>query len=116
MDVYCPVCGEPWEHDSLHEEAQERYGIPYYLEGSWGEPRVKNPAYDGDAYQAIFKQVSAEFRSKGCAALFGSRCSTPSKETDRTFGLTRQAASAALYDLLGDDMDGAASMLEDLGF
>ena len=23
-DIYCPVCGEPWDHDELHDT-----GIPY---------------------------------------------------------------------------------------
>ncbi len=31
MDLVCPTCGEYWDFDSLHEEAQERYGIPYYV-------------------------------------------------------------------------------------
>ena len=23
MDIYCPVCGEPWENDTLHDYAEE---------------------------------------------------------------------------------------------
>lgn len=124
MDIYCPRCGEPWDLDSLHDEAQARYGIPYYVPETdryavTSPRRPKNPAWDEQAYGSIFEAVRREFQSQGCEALheaFGSKCSVPSTDVDRTFGLTRQAASAALYDLLGDDMDGAAAMLDDLGW
>lgn len=118
MDLYCANCGEPWDHDSLHEEAGERYGVPFYLNDDDKRAMRRNPAYDSDAYQVIFRQVSAEFRTAGCATLksVGAKCSEPSTETDRTFGLTRQQAAGAMYELLGDDMDGAAAMLEDMGY
>lgn len=89
MDLMCPRCGEPWDNDEFHEVAAET----------------------GSTYA----KVAAEFRLKGCEAL-GTSHSTPSTEKDRTYGLTRQDAATALYDLLGDDMDGAAAMLDDLGF
>jgi peroxiredoxin len=54
------------------------------------------------SYQAAVK----EFQKRGCEA-FGSSHNKPmDKETAR--------AAKAIYDLLGDDMDGAASELEDL--
>jgi hypothetical protein len=75
MDVYCPRCGEPWELDSLHEEAAFVYGIPYYLEEpdphSFRPAKVKNPEYDSEAYEKVFREVQREFQSKGCAALAG---------------------------------------------
>lgn len=99
MDLYCPKCGEPWEFDSLHEEAAARK--------------------EAGNYEASYDTVFADFRSRGCKALhaaFGAACSTPSTKRDSTFGLTRQEASAAMYEILGDDMDGAAAMLDDMGF
>jgi hypothetical protein len=118
MDVCCPKCGEPWDHDCLHDEAGERYGVPYFLTPEDKRAYKRNPAYDSDAYQVVYRQVSSEFRAEGCAVLksYGAKCAEPSAETDRTFGLTRQQAAGALYDMLGDDMDGAAAMLEDMGF
>jgi hypothetical protein len=86
MDLYCPKCGEPWENDTFHEVADEK----------------------GMTYQ----EVAAEFRINGCEAV-GSSHNSPSTERDSTFGLTRQEAAGALYDLLGDDMDGAAAMMDD---
>lgn len=92
MDIYCSSCGEPWDNDCIHDEAEAR-GMNY-------------------------RDVSALFRDHGCRVLrsYGGRCSAPSTSTDRTFGLTRQDAAGALYELLGDDMDGAAAMMEDMGF
>jgi hypothetical protein len=122
MDLYCPRCGEPWDFDSLHDEAQARYGVPFYIdEDRYAslKARVKNPAYNEDEYGGIFKSVQKEFRQIGCEAMrvgFGAKCSTPSTGVDRGFGLTRQDAASALYEVLGDDMDGAAAMLEDMGF
>lgn len=131
MDLYCPICGESWDFDTLHEEAGLRYGIPYYLEGVTGydfegpQKKIQNPSYNSDEYQKVYKQVSAEFRMEGCRALklFNGtdkpewcKKETADADRDRTFGLTRSEASAALYDLLGDDMDGAAAMLDDMGF
>lgn len=121
MDVYCPRCGEPWDFDSLHDEAQARYGVPFYVQSGdrYAIDRTPNPAYDSDAYSKVYDLVRKEFQAQGCEAMreaFGAHCSEPSTDTDSTFGLTRQEASAALYDLLGDDMDGAAAMLDDLHF
>ena len=120
MDIYCPKCGEPWEMDSLHEEAQARYGVPYHVPVAdpFAARRELNPAYDGEAYSRVYTEVSQSFRSNGCEALteaYGSKCSTPSESTGN-FGLRPQDAASALYDLLGDDMDGAAAMLDDLGY
>lgn len=123
MDLYCSKCGEPWDFDSLHEEAAARYGIPYYLPNPdrfYSGPKEKNPEYDSDAYQRVYAKVTSEFRSKGCVALnteFGTSECAPEgadAQTDKTFGLTRSEAASALYDILGDDMDGAASMLDDM--
>ena len=92
MDIYCPKCGEPVDNDYIHEYVAEL-----------GMPKT----------EASYNKLAAKYRSKGCVAL-GMKCSAPSTEVDRSFGLTRQAAASVLYDILGDDMDGA--MMEDMGF
>jgi len=80
MDMMCPKCGEPWDNDSLHEEASESH--------------------------RTYKDVSRDFQVRGCEAL-------------TTFGVSHNSDTtaspviAALYDLLGDDTDGAMSELED---
>jgi len=57
-----------------------------------------------------YEVVAAAFRSTGCEALGMGKCK-PSRETRG-----RAMAISALYDLLGDDMDGAAAMIEDFDF
>jgi hypothetical protein len=124
MDIYCPTCGEPWEMESLHEEAQERYGIPYYetpdVRGyDYGNPsftKIKNDEYNSDDYHKIYEQVSTEFRAKGCRALNHISTATWCEPQERDGeDLTMAEAASAMYDILGDDMDGAAAMLEDFG-
>lgn len=60
-----------------------------------------------------YADVAAEFRIIGCNAV-GAKHSDVPAEKDPTFGLTRAEAAAAMFEVCGDDMDGAAAMLEDL--
>jgi hypothetical protein len=78
MDLYCPVCGEPWDLYELH-----------------GVPGVR------------FEEARRRFASEGCA-VFGS---THNSAVDSD----RAAKSAVLHQLLGDDIDGIAGLMEDLG-
>lgn len=87
MDIYCGKCGEPVAIDYLHDVADDE-GL-------------------------TFAQVRANFQREGCTAIFA-RCSETNTDTDSRYGLTRGEAASALYDILGDDIDGAASMLEDM--
>jgi hypothetical protein len=119
LDLYCPSCGEPWDHDTIHEVANENYlndgNPPYYLSEEDRRAFRKNPDYREDEYGIYFRDAQRDFQARGCVAL-GGECGEPSTGTDAVFGLTRQDAAAALYDVLGDDTDGAAAMLEDMGF
>lgn len=116
MDVKCGACGEPWDNDTIHEEVAERIAA-----GLDTPAHVPTLATGGPTYS----KVAAEFRAYGCTAFavftgkvtldgFGRiklvRCQAAAVESPGML-----AATNALYDLLGDDMDGAASMLEDLG-
>ncbi len=84
MDLICVNCAEPWDNDCLHDEAEAR----------------------GTTY----KVVAAEFRARGCEALATAYGATSCQRSDSF----KAQAAGAMYDLLGDDMDGAAAMLEDL--
>ena len=99
MDLYCPKCGEPWENDTFHDIAESR-------ETRW----------DGKAPRD-YRGIAADFRRRGCAALapeYTSGPCTPRADEPRDGdGLSKSEKAAVLYDLLGDDMDGAAAMLED---
>lgn len=105
MDIHCRHCGEPWDTDELHQEADNR-GAPKY-ENLTPEQRSNEQSeaykrYRRD-YDKVYKEVSADFRKRGCPAL-GGKCS----DTKAHPGI------GVLTDLLGDDTDGLASMTEDL--
>jgi hypothetical protein len=80
MDIFCPRCGEPLDHDELHE-------------------------VEGMSYQ----EASQAFRTKGCEGI-GFRCNIFNQL--KSNAMIAQAA----YDILGEDMDGAASMFDDAEF
>lgn len=109
MDLYCPRCGEPWDIDSLHEEAELRIGgrDAYLRLRAADRPRAE------EHYGRVFKEVSESFRREGCVALREFRATTEPCEPRSNGGETRAALASAAYDLLGDDIDGAAAMLED---
>lgn len=57
-----------------------------------------------------YAAAAAAFRSKGCEALsWGSH-------NPETMNSKRAAVSDAMFDLLDDDMDGAAAMMEDFEY
>jgi hypothetical protein len=117
MDIACPRCGEPWDLDCLREQAAEEYGVPYHLDDetqpSWERPRarVRNPAHSSEEYERVFAHVSAAFRQNGCSALtvYSASCSTE-PVSERGAMLANVA-----YERCGDDLDGAAAMIDDLG-
>lgn len=84
MDIYCPTCGEPFDNDTLHEVAEEM--------------------------DSTYAKVAADFRRRGCKALeeaWGPQPHCVPGNDGRT------ATASALYELMGDDMDGAAALFED---
>lgn len=88
MDFYCRFCNEPWDNDCFHEEASES--------------------------DRTYAQVARDFSSKGCSALetaFGPASCSPSQ------GVTRRGhVQDAMFDLMGEDTDGVAAMMEDFEY
>ena len=87
MDIYCPKCGEPWDMDSLHDMVE-------------------------DGLASSYQDARKKFSVNGCKALGTSHGSADVEVR----GLRASDASAALFDVLGDDVDGIAAMMEDYGF
>jgi hypothetical protein len=56
-----------------------------------------------------FERAVADFRRRGCEAIPGERQCTA---TDTL----RSQAQAAMFDLLGDDIDGAAALMDDFEY
>jgi hypothetical protein len=97
MDIRCPICGEPWDIDSIHDRVAELHP---------GEPWLRpDGRYEQARYDKYLRPVKQDFQTRGCVALGGSaEWCQPSQ---------RGQTASAIYDLLGDDLDGAAAMLED---
>lgn len=103
MDIYCPKCAEPWELDTLHEEVKERYPDIVFPGTLQGEVYARYRK----AYDKAFNSVRKEFASKGCATFsFAGPCEANAIPW-------KGELIAEIYDLLGDDIDGAACLLED---
>ena len=98
MDIYCSKCAEPWDMDTLHEELDYR---KHYL----GEP---------DDYQRAYHDLKAEFYGKGCVA-FTFAINEPCEPANED-AKDKAYISAALYSAFGDDLDGIASDMADLGW
>ena len=86
-DVTCPVCGEPWENDSLHEYAEEA-GVTYK-----------------DVYKAFF--------SDGCGDAFSEWSLGPCQRSEDAGMRKRAFYSSMLAEILGDDVDGIMSSMDD---
>lgn len=104
MDLICTHCREPWDNDTIHEEVAERN------------------AHFGT--QATYKSVLGEFYSLGCGAMFAF-ASLPHRTRedgsveaimcpDAVKGNPNGQAISAIYDLMGDDADGAMAFIEDM--
>jgi len=76
-----------------------------------GEPIENDSLHDAveDGLYPNYRAAAAAFRSEGCTAIGY----VHSKGNDNDM---RTLAMDAMYDLLGDDMDGAASMMDDLEY
>lgn len=114
MDIRCPKCGEPWEMDSIHNAVEEKYPKPR----PWMVPNNDLPdgvyelKFDETIYNKYFAEVRKDFMLRGCVALGGS--ATWCKEAQEDFRSQGGSDIArAIYDIMGDDIDGVASAFED---
>ena len=109
MDITCPRCSEPWDMDTLHDAIEAKYPDKPWT----GKPAPKGARLGDTAYSPYYEAMSREFRAKGCGVAFADFMGQPPTPCSRVDDDRTQAARV-LYDLLGDDLDGAAAMLEDL--
>lgn len=97
MDVYCGLCGEPYDVFYVNQEMNQNEDGPRpdgTTIGTFGR-RTILPA---EAFKA----------GKGCPACKWGK----NAPAERPYNAE---ASAALMELCGDDLDGVAGMLEDFG-
>lgn len=104
--------------DTLHDEISERIAegrlepLPDHDNYNQASPKYREYR---EVYDRYYAQVRQEFYSKGCNALltFMGRVSADWCVRPDTPGLQRGDAMSALADLMGDDLDGIASMMDD---
>lgn len=119
MDVHCRFCREPWEHDTIHEEVAERKRI-IIDEMPPGARRERRLA--AQTYNLVYE----EFRRFGCGAFVAFASGGVASRADDRAQLERcpravdsdagrDPAIGVIQDLLGDDVDGAMSLIEDFG-
>lgn len=99
MDIYCPKCEEPWDMYCINEEAEalaDRDGIPY---------------------DKAYRKVQNAFYSIGCNAfpltMGVDICNNEAPDEPDDGKLSKARAMSTLIDILGDDIDGIASMMDD---
>lgn len=97
MDVKCRKCGEPWDMECIHEQiSEENPDEPWKPEGK----------YDQKLYDPYYDEMRNRFIKQGCKA-FGANCN-PSTTANPEWNVA--------YELMGDDLDGVAALMEDMGF
>lgn len=101
MDITCPKCGEPWEVDAFHDVLAD---MP-------NPPRWRPDSSIPGEYDRAWSALRRDFFRRGCGAAFqaagwsSGKCSGADPATAAFVGM--------LADVLGDDIDGIASELED---
>lgn len=114
MDIYCRKCGEPWDMDTLHDEISERIAIGDLAPLPERDIRKHtSPEYKRylQVYDGYYRRVREEFYSKGCKALYAFTGGTASWCVPKVS--PQGSAMGAMIDIMGDDLDGIASMMDD---
>ena len=100
MDIYCTRCGEPWDIDELHDV------IP--TEKIIDALRLELVPIGGATL--TFEDARRAFQRFGCEIFTQETCEVPEKKP------LRAEATGVLMDLLGDDVDGVAALLDDFEY
>ena len=118
MDMHCRICGEPWDMDTLHDAIKFKMGDGLlksitYPDGA--STSSKEYVEYREMYDSYYSQMRSEFYSQGCKALYGYNADhcEPEIPKEGSNKISRSAAMGALIDILGDDLEGIASMMDD---
>jgi len=111
MDIYCVRCGSAWDMDTLHDVIDERVAAGMF------QPLDKPTEYSGPeyhnyskAYAKYYDTVRDDFYTRGCLSLTGWNTEHCVPDSNAN---TRSMFMSAAIDMMGDDLDGIASMMED---
>jgi hypothetical protein len=108
MDVHCTTCGEPWDTHHLRFDAIYETGIDNVEAEMWG--RSSPQARLATPYREKFKAIGFEFGGSILNILRCPACPKGAKpDPDRAI------LKAGIVEVTGDDEDGIAATMEDLG-
>ena len=108
MDVHCTACNEPWDVYHLRHEAIFETDLSHEEAEAWR--RMSPKLRLSSRYREKFKAAGYEF---GCSLFVVLRCPCcpPGSKTDPE----KLMAKTAIAQILGDDEDGLAAIMEDFG-
>ncbi|MDE2102162.1 MAG: hypothetical protein KGL39_33255 [Patescibacteria group bacterium] len=108
MDVHCTTCGEPWDTYHLLHDAVYETDLSHAEAKAWTQLSPKLKLFD--RYREKFRAIGFEF---GGSVLNVIRC--PACPKDAKPDPDKAAMKAGIVEILGDDEDGIAATMEDLG-
>ncbi|MFA6358611.1 MAG: hypothetical protein WCY09_08150 [Candidatus Omnitrophota bacterium] len=109
MDVTCATCLEPWEWYHLRYDAIGECGLSEELVGQWDG--ILGPESNIPNAKELLEQQGYYFGANVSALLRCPCCHKKTKDSRRA--AARRELVAMVGELLGDDSDGMASVMED---
>ena len=108
MDVHCTTCNEPWDVYHLRHDAIFETDLSHEEAESWR--RLPLAERLSGRYREEFKAAGYEFGASIFNILHCPACPKGAKPDP-----DKAALKAGLVEILGDDEDGIAAMMEDMG-
>lgn len=108
MDIRCPTCGEPYDQYHMRHDEIWETDLPEGI-----KRRLSDKGTPLDQYDARKHLEDLGWQFAGNSVLTFVRC--PCCPNEASPDLEEAEKRAVISDLLGDDEDGMAAMLEDLG-
>lgn len=108
MDVHCTTCNEPWDIYHLRHEAIYETDLTPTKAKAWG--KLPPERLLSSLFREKFRAAGYEF---GMSVMVVLRC--PACPKGAKLNPDKAALKGGIAEILGDDEDGLASTLEELG-
>jgi len=108
MDVHCSSCGEPWDTYHLRHDAIFETDLDEAEAEAWGSLSLAERL--SPHYREKFREVGYQFGASIFDVMHCPGCPKGAKPDP-----DKAALKATLVEILGDDEDGIAATMEDLG-
>ena len=108
MDIHCSSCGEPWDIFHLRHDAIFETSLSHSEAKAW--KNLSSKAKLSERYRKLFHEAGYEFGASILDVMHCPCCPKGAKPDPN-----KAAMKAGLAEILGEDEDGLAAMMEDLG-